>query len=116
MSGIIPLWPCSSFPPPQGRAVVPFGERVPKLRRIFGEMLSLTRGDFEQQIRFSYLPLSLNICYNYYIVHYHMTILKELDLKEHWEADEAVATPLFKRLNNTKIYKIILTLFIKTGK
>lgn len=35
-----------------------------------------------------------------------MTILKELDLEEHWEADEAVTTPLFKRLSNTKIYKV----------
>jgi hypothetical protein len=106
MSAVILLWPCSPFRPPQGKAVVLFERRVPKLRRIFGEMLSLARGDFEQQISFRYLPSSVNICYNCYIVHYHMTILKELDLEEHWEADEAVTTPLFKRLSNTKIYKV----------
>jgi hypothetical protein len=39
-------------------------------------------------------------------VHYHKKILKELDVEEHWEAVEAVATPLFKRLSNTKIHKI----------
>jgi hypothetical protein len=78
MIGIIPLWPYSPFPAPQGRTVVPFGGRVPKLRRIFGEMLSLAREDFEQQIRLRYLPSSLNICYNYYIVHYHMKILNFL--------------------------------------
>lgn len=85
---------------------MPFEGRVPQLHRIFGEILSLTRWDFEQQIRFRDLQSSLNICYNYYIVHYHKTILKELDVEEQWEAVEAVAIPLFKRLSNTKIHKV----------
>ena len=106
MSGNLPLCLYSLFPPPQGREGVPLGRLVPKWRRIFGEILSLARGDFEQQTRSRDLPLSLNICYNYYIVHYHKTILKELDVGEHWEADEAVATPLFKRLSNAKIHKV----------
>lgn len=91
---------------------------MPKLRRIFGEIVSLVRWDFEQQIRSRDLPSSLNICYNYYIVHYHKTILKELGVEEHWEADEAVATPLFKRLSNTKFIKLqkISTPFIKIEK
>jgi len=33
-------------------------------------------------------------------------VLKELDVEEHWEAVEAVATPHFKRLSNTKIHKV----------
>jgi len=51
-------------------------------------------------------------------VPYHKTILKELDVEEHWEAVEAVATPLFKRLSNTKIHKVtkISTPFIKIAK
>lgn len=103
------LYPYASNLPsllPQGRAGVPFGGRVPKLRRIFGEILSLARWDFEQQIKFRDLQSSLNICYNYYIVHYHKTILNELDVEEHWEAVETVATPLFKRLSNTKFQKV----------
>ena len=118
MSGTLPLCLYSPFPPPQRRAGVPFGGRVPKLRRIFGEILSLARGDFEQQIRSRDQPSLLNICYNYYIVPYHKTILKELDVQEHWEAVETVATTLFKRLNNTKINKVtkMSTPFIKIEK
>jgi hypothetical protein len=88
------------------------------LHRIFGEILSLACGDFEQPIRSRDLPSSLNICYNYYIVHYHKMILKELDVEEHGEAVEAVATPLFKRLSNTKIHKVtkISKPFIKIEK
>ena len=89
-----------------------------KSRIILGEILSRVHRNFEQQIRSRDLPSSLNICYNYYIVHYHKTILKELGVEEHWEADEAVATPLFKRLSNTKFIKLqkISTPFIKIEK
>jgi hypothetical protein len=76
------------------------------LPRISGKILSLACGDFEQQISSRDQPSSLNTRYNYYIVLYHKTILKELDVEEHWEAAENVATPLFKRLSNTKIHKV----------
>jgi hypothetical protein len=67
---------------------------------------SFVCGDFEHQISSRDQPSSLNTCYNYYVVPYHKTILKELVVEEHWEAVEAVATPLFKRLSNTKIHKV----------
>jgi hypothetical protein len=68
------------------------------LRVIFGEILSLFHGDFEQQIRSTSLPSSFIIIYcKYYIAYCNKMILEECDMKENEEEPEAVTTPYFKR-------------------
>jgi len=75
--------------------------RLSKLRLIFGEVLSLTHENVEEQIRSSSLLSSLIITYfNYYSIYYNDRIFEEFSMKGNMEAAEALTTTHFKAMTH----------------